>query len=218
MAVRAELAPDISHARGGLMLGTAASGEPVTVPFFTEGRGIIGAMIGDPALPRLMALRAVKAGVRLQVVTSRPEQWLRLRGCAGLSAERMTVVSPDAPSPANAAMAAHRMTIDDTGNSYPVTIAGMRGLDAIIMHRSSPACRAVVAAALKLPDQVVRSLQGIPRDVVATASPGLVRLVPLRVDASEGALLRQSSAPPEPALGLPMVVCAFWVHGHEPTA
>lgn len=215
MAVQAELTPDISLVRPGVVLGTTASGEPVTVPFFTGGRGTHGALIGDAALPRLIALRALDAGARLQVVTSRPEQWLRLRGCAGLSADRMAV-RPDTPSPANAAMAAPLMIIDDTSAANPVTVAGMRGLDAIVLHRSSPACRAIVAAALRLPDQVVRSLQGIPRDVVAIASPGMVRLVPLRVDASEGAMLRQSTPPPDTAIGMPMIACAFSVYGHGP--
>jgi hypothetical protein len=75
-----------------------------------------------------------------------------------------------------------------TSSARAVAVAALRGLDAIVLYRSSPACRGAVVAALRLPDVVVRSLHGIPRDVVAVASAGMVRLVPLRPDAREYAL------------------------------
>lgn len=96
MAALVEFAPDIPDARGAFTLGAAASGEPVTVPFFTAGRGTRGAMIGDPTLPRAIALRALEAGARLRVVTPRPAGWLGLRGGVGIYTERLTVVSPGA--------------------------------------------------------------------------------------------------------------------------
>lgn len=188
-------------ARGGLVLGTEASGGPATVPFITNGRGTRGAMIGDAVLRMFIALRALDAGARIRVVTSKPAGWLRLRDCAGPSAKRLAVVGPDAQPPADDPTAAPLMIIDDTEAGSAVTIAALRGLDAIVLHRSSPACRAAVVAALNLPHPVVRSLHGIPRDVVAVASPGVVKLVPLRPDASERAMLRQSTAPIEPAIG-----------------
>jgi hypothetical protein len=73
-----------------------------------------------------------------------------------------------------------------------VPVGTLRGLDTVILHRSSPACRAAVVAALELPDSMARSLQGIPDDVVAIASPGLVRLVSLAPHPAERALLARS--------------------------
>ena len=84
---------------GGVVLGTAPGGEPAIVPFFTATRGTRCSVIGDPALPKVMALRALGAGARVQVVTSMPADWFRLRGRAGPSAERLAVVGPGAPPP-----------------------------------------------------------------------------------------------------------------------
>lgn len=206
-------------APGGVVLGTLPGGEPVGVPFFTAGRGTRAAVLGDPALPRLIALRALGAGARLQVVTARPEEWLSLRRSAWLPAERMAVVRPGAPPPEDGTRAAPCMIIDDTGAaavSSPwqavvaapgpraVTIAALRGLDAIVLHRSTPACRAAVIAALNLPVPVTRSLHGIPGDVVAIATAGMVKLVPLTPDASERVLLARSMRQPLPGLETPV--------------
>ena len=58
-------------------------------------------MIGDRSIAVLMAKRALDAGARVQVVTSEPEDWFRLRGHAGLSPERLIVADPGT---------AHRLT------------------------------------------------------------------------------------------------------------
>lgn len=175
-----------------------------TVPFFAAERGTRAAVIGETALPKLMALRALAAGARVHVVAAQPADWLRLRSLAGTSAEGMTVVHPGTPLPADGTRTTPRVIIDDSGAaSFPaqpaltlaaqrpwqavlavlsrhlVTIPALRGLDAIALHRSTPACRAAVVGALSLPAPVVRSLHGIPRDVVAIASAGTVMLVPL---------------------------------------
>jgi hypothetical protein len=208
-------APAIPGAGGGVVLGTEADGEPVVVPFFTASRGTRVCVIGDSALPKVIALRAIDAGARVQVVTSAPDNWFRLRGRAGLSAERLAVVPPGTPPPLNGRRVQLRMILDDTrgdGSGAPrvsnpwqafvttlsardVTVAALRGLDAIVLYRSSPACRAAVGAALRLPDSVVRSLHGIPRDVVAVVNAGQVRLVPLQPDASECALFTELGLP-----------------------
>jgi hypothetical protein len=184
------------------------------VPFFTATRGTRCAVIGDPALPRVMALRALDTGARVQVVTSMPADWFRLRGRAGASAERLAVVGPGTPPP-DATRAEPWIIMDDTGtaragatavsspwqafvamtSARAVSVAALRGLDAIALYRSSPACRAAVVAALRLPDSAVRSLHGIPADVVAVASPGTVRLVPLRPDPSECPLFTELGLP-----------------------
>jgi hypothetical protein len=213
MAAWSGSAPAIPSASGGVALGTAADGEPVVVPFFSARRGTRFAVIGDPGLPKLIAVRALDAGARVQVVTTVPGDWFRLRGRARLSAERLAVVDPGAPPP-DGTRAEPWMIMDDTSFSVgddtgapmvanpwqafvaissarSVTVAALRGLDAIVLYRSTPACRAAVIAALRLPDSAVRSLHGIPPDVVAVASAGMVRLVPLRPDESECALLAE---------------------------
>jgi hypothetical protein len=207
-------APAIPGTGDGVVLGTAPGGEPAIVPFFTATRGTRCAVIGDPALPKVLALRALDAGARVQVVTSMPGDWFRLRGRVGPSAERLAVVGPGAPPP-DATGAEPWMIMDDTGavlggatvasnpwqpfvavsSARSITVAALRGLDAIVLYRSSPACRAAVVAALRLPDSVVRSLHGIPSDTIAVASPGMVRLVPLRPDESECALFTELGLP-----------------------
>jgi hypothetical protein len=199
----------IPIASGDAVLGTTADGEPITVPFFTE-RGVRAAALGDARLPKLLALRALRAGARVQVVTARPTAWLTLRDEARMPAERMAVVYPRTPPPTDSTRIAPWMVIDDTGtpataavarpwqafvaapSSDGVTIAGLRGLDAIILHRSTPACRAAVIVAMELPVPVVRSLHGIPGDVIVIARPGTVELVPLTLDAAEEALMAKS--------------------------
>jgi hypothetical protein len=153
------------------------------------------------------------------VVTARPTAWLTLREEARLPAERMAIVHPRTPPPADSTRTTPWMVIDDTGtpattavarpwqafiaapSSDGVTIAGLRGLDAIILHRSTPACRAAVIVAMDLPVPVVRSLHGIPRDVIVIARPGTVELVPLTPDAAEQALLARSGPAKETPSG-----------------
>lgn len=214
MAAWSGSAPATPGAGGGVVLGTAADGEPVVVPFFTARRGTRTAAIGDPALPKLIALRALDAGARVQVVTSAPGDWFRLRGRAGLPDERLAVVDPGTPPPPDDTPAEPWMIMDDAGflagglprssscqafvassSARAVAVAALRDLDAIVMYRSSPACRAAVVAALRLPDSAVRSLHGIPMDVVAVASAGMIRLVPLRPAASECALFTELGLP-----------------------
>jgi hypothetical protein len=207
--LNASQASVIPIAGGGVGIGTADDGELVTIPLFTE-RGVRAAALGDAGLPKLLALRALGAGARVHVVTSNPAPWLTLRDEARLPADLMAIVHPGTPAPADSTRAAPWLIIDDTGtpaaaavarpwqayiaapDTDAVTIAGLRGLDAIILHRSTPACRAAVIVAMELPVPVVQSLHGIPRDVIAIARPGTVRLVPLTPAATEQALLVRS--------------------------
>ncbi len=197
----------VSAGTSGVVLGTEPGGEPVIVPFFTATRGTRCAVIGDPALPKLVALRALDAGARVQVVTSMPGDWYRLRSRAGLSAERLAVAAPGAAPPCGT-RAEPWMIMDDTGaapagstavrnpwqpyvavsGARAISVAALRGLDVIVLYRSTPACRAAVVAALRMPDHAVGSLHGIPNGVAAVATAGMVRLVPLRPDPPECAL------------------------------
>jgi hypothetical protein len=189
-----------------LVLGTSADGEPISVPFFTA-TGTLSAVLGDPGLPKLLAIRALCAGARVQVLTVDPTPWLMMRDGSGLPAELITIAYPGTPPLSEGTRIDPWMIIDESGTPAAavirrpwqafvaapdvntVTIAGMRGLDAIIMHRSTPSCRAAVIAAMDLPVPVTRSLHGIPGDVVAVACRGFVSLAPLTPDAAEIALL-----------------------------
>ena len=115
MAVSPGSAPAIPDADGGVVLGTVPGGEPVKVPFFTQARGTRCAVIGDRSMPKLMAKRALDAGARVQVVTSEPEDWFRLRGRAGLSPERLAIVGPGTAPPPDGTRASPWMIMDDTG-------------------------------------------------------------------------------------------------------
>jgi len=243
MAVSPGSAPAIPEVDGGVVLGTVPGGEQVTVPFFTETRGTRCAVIGDPSIAKLIAKRALDGGGRVQVVTSEPEEWFRLRGHGGMSPERLVVVDPGTPPPTDGSRSNPWMIMDDTGiltsdgqgdgqdsgqsgrqviprvtnpwqafcavsSARGVPVASLRGMDAVVLYRSSPFCRAVAIAALRLPESAVRSLQGIPSDVIAVASPERVRLVPIRCDAFECALFAELGLPvwptedcwPRPAL------------------
>jgi hypothetical protein len=190
-----------------IVLGTEAGGNPVAIRFFRAERATRMAVIGDPALPRLLAMRALTAGATVQVVTSQPEEWLKLRGSARPQTGRMAVV-PVGTLPSDAAQVAPLMVIHDT-SAEPPPLAGscqsvlsvlgdeavaadaLRGLDAVFLYRSIPAWRAAVTAAMNLSMPAVRSLHGIPRDVVAVAWAGAVTLVQLTPDASVRALAQQ---------------------------
>ena len=218
MAVSPGSAPAIPDANGGVVLGIVPGGEPVKVPFFTQARGTRCAVIGDPSMPKLMAKRALDAGARVQVVTPEPEDWFRLRGRAGLAPERLAIVGPDTAPPLDGTRASPWMIMDDTGildgdgsaitwmsnpgqafcaisTARALPVACLRGMDAIILYRSSPFCRAVAIAALGLPESAARQLTGIPTDVVAVASPSGVRLVPIKTDATECALFAELGLP-----------------------
>ncbi len=194
-----------------IVLGTAAGSEPVALPFFMAERATRTAVIGDPALPRLLALRALKTGAWVQVVTSQPEQWLKLRGGAGRLAERMAVVPAGTPPPVDLARAPWMNVHDTSAEPAPpagpnqavvavpdaetVTAVALRGLDAVLLYRSVPAWRAAAMAAMNLPVTAVRSLPEIPRDVVAVVLAGTVTRVQLALDASEYALLHPTVRP-----------------------
>jgi hypothetical protein len=223
-AVRSEVIPIAS---GGVVLGTAADGDLISVPLFTE-RGVRAAALGDTGLPKLLVLRALGAGARVQVVTSHPAPWLALRDESRLPAERMTVVPPGTRPPADGSRTAPWMIMDDTGSpataavtrpwqafvaapdADEVTIAALRGLDSIILHRSTPACRAAAIVAMDLPVPVARSLHGIPRDVIAIAGPGSVSLVPVTPDATEQTLLARSFSTRETPAGLASPASPAW--------
>ena len=191
-----------------IVLGTGAGGNPVAIRFFRPERATRTAVIGDPALPKLLALRALSAGATVRVATSQPEEWLKLRDTGRPPTGRMAVVPLGTPPPSDPGSAAPWMIIHDTPAEPPapagpcqavVSVLGtepvepdaLRGLDSVLLYRSTPAWRAAVTAAMNLPMPAARWLQGIPRDVVAVAWTGVVTLVQLTTDASVRALVQQ---------------------------
>ncbi|HMH92231.1 MAG TPA: type VII secretion protein EccE, partial [Streptosporangiaceae bacterium] len=152
---REALTTIVPVAAGGVVLGPGPGGQPVAIPFFAGTGGTRCAVLGDPVLPRLLALRALGTGARLQVVTNQSSGWLRLGRAAQLPAGCMTVVRPGTPPPSDGTRAAPWLIIDDTGSpaadgSRPwqavVTVpaempeaGALAGLDAILLPRTTAA-------------------------------------------------------------------------------
>lgn len=207
-ATTGSVATVLPVAAGGVVLGTDVGGKHVAVPLFTAAGGTRVAVIGDPVLPRLLALRALATGARLQVVTSKPGVWLRIRSLTELPAERMVVVRPGTQPPSDATGAAPWMVIDDTGSpaaagSSPwqavVTVPGeirdaamLSGLDAIVLRQVTPPGVAAVIAAMSLPASSAPALEQMPGTVVGLVVPGLVRFAALTPDQSERTVLADS--------------------------
>jgi type VII secretion protein EccE len=192
----------------GPQVGGADDGNPIAIAFFTASAGTRTAVIGDPLLHRLVGLRALGSGARVQVVTSRPGPWLKLRDRVG-QPDRMSVVRPGKQPPSDGTRADPWMVIDDTGS--PAVVAGRPwlaavsalsesaglqavppGHDAIVIQRSSPALADSLVASLDLPPQTARSLRAVPDGQVALASPGLIRFARLMPEAAERSILAGS--------------------------
>jgi type VII secretion protein EccE len=207
---------------GGVVIGPQVGGEddgcPVAVPFFRADDSTRTAIVGDPVLHRLLGLRALGSGARLQVVTSQPGPWLRLRNLAQ-QADRMTVVRPGKQPPSDGTRADPWMLIDDTGSPAIATSrpwlavvtalnesanepasesanpsALQPGLDAIVLQRSSRRIAASLASSLSLPN-AARSLQAIPDGQVAVARRGLIQFARLVPDDAERSILARSMQP-----------------------
>lgn len=135
--------------------------------------------VGDPLLPRLLALRALGTGARLQVVTAQPDGWLKLRSQARLPSQCMAVVRSGAQPPSDGTGAAPWMIINDTGSPAAasncpwqsvVTVPGdisaavgaQSGVDAIVLQRTTPGGASAVAAALGLPGPACRRCRWCP--------------------------------------------------------
>jgi type VII secretion protein EccE len=194
---------------GGVVLGTETGDRHVAVPFFTAAGGTRAAVVGDQLMPRLLALRVLATGARLQVVTMQPAGWMKLRSYARLPSERMRVVRPGTEPPSDATSAAPWMIIDDTGSpaaagSRPwqsvVTVpsevslaaGALSGLDAILLQRTTPVGAATVVAALGLPESSAEALQLASDSVVAVAQRGSVRFALLTPDQAERVVLAES--------------------------
>ena len=194
----------------GAQVGGAEDGWPVAVPFFSAEAATRIALIGDPLLHRLLGLRALGSGARLQVVTSRPGPWLKLRS-GSRQPDRITVVRPGQQQqpPSDGTPSDPWLLIDDTGSpavaaSHPwlavVTALGESagsqaippGHDAVVVQRSSQALAASLISSFDLPRPAARSAQAIPDGQVAVAWPGLIRFARLAPDAAERSILAGS--------------------------
>ncbi len=219
------LATVLPVAVGGVVLGAEVSGgvpgasrgdSLVAVPFFTMAGPTRVTVIGDVLLPRLIALRALGTGARVQVVTSQPDGWLKLRQHAQVPPERMVIARPGTEPPPGASQADPWMCVDDTGSpahpgSQPwqavVTVlrqafepaALLPDQDAILLQRVSPAGAAAVVAAAGLDGLAQQPLESLPDGVVAVALAGAQpRCAGLAPDPIERTMLAGSMQPAEP--------------------
>ena len=201
----------VSITAGGVVIGPQAGsvgdGDLVAIPFFAAGAGTKTAVIGDPLLHRLIAVRALGSGARLQVVTSRPGPWLKLRNQVR-QPDRMTVVRPG-KQPPDGTRADPCVIIDDTGapaaaasRPWLAMVSALSGsaelqavppgCDAIVLGRSSPSLGGWLVAALDLPPPAARWVQAIPDGQVAVAWRGLVQFAQLVPDQAERSVLAGS--------------------------
>jgi type VII secretion protein EccE len=207
------LADAIPVTVGGFVIGTEPGGAPVVVPLFRSAHGTRVCVAGHPALSRLLTLRVLGAGARVQVITMRSAEWLRLRDHAGGPPDQMIVVQPGGPPPAAASRAAPWLVIDDTGappaargaawqadvtatSEVPVVPGALSGLDAILFERAGPAAEAAIAAAFGLDAAGRFALGAVPAGCLAVVRPGSARVVQLLPDRSEQLAISAS-------LGLP---------------
>jgi hypothetical protein len=193
----------------GPQVGGKGDGSAVAVTCFVEPGATRTTVVGEPLLHRLIGLRALGTGARLQVVTTQPEAWLSLRSAARLG-ERMIVVRPGTQPPQDGTCGDPWMIIDDTGSpavvpSRPwlavVTALGesssagaiLPGQDAILVQRCNRETAASIASSLALPPQAERSLLAIPPGLVAVVRSGAISFARLAPDQAEGSVLASST-------------------------
>jgi type VII secretion protein EccE len=201
----------LSVAAGGVVLGPGAQDHAriVVMPLFSAEGATRVTVIGDQALPRLLALRALGSGARLQIVTRSTGGWRMLREQAGVRSDRMTIVRPGTQPPPDGTPADPWMIMDDTGSpavgrrpwQAAVTVLGqapaagavLPGQTAIVLQRTSELGAAAVTAALSLTGSASPALQTIPDGMVALAQPGApLQLAKLAPDAAERSMLAAS--------------------------
>ena len=198
-------------AAGGVVLGSAAQEhtELVALPLFSAEAATRVTVIGDQALPRLLALRALGTGARLQIVTGNTAAWRMLRDQARVRPDRMTIVRPGTQPPPDGSPADPWVIVDDTGSpavgrrpwQAAVTVLGpapaagavLPGQTAIVLQRTSELGAAAVTAALGLAGSLTTALQTIPDAMVVLAQPGApLQFAKLAPDAAERSLLAAS--------------------------
>lgn len=192
----------------GLVIGPDESDDPVTMPLSALSRGTRVYVAAHPALPRLLALRALATGARVRVITSRPDSWLRLGRRPDPAAERITVVSPGAAPPVDGTRASPWMIIDDTGSASvprggawhcvviaaldaPASAAALADLDMVAYEQIAPAALTTVSAIFGLAGQAPAKA---PRGCLAVAMSGSIRMARLQPDALERDALARSLA------------------------
>jgi type VII secretion protein EccE len=205
---------ELSVAAGGVVLGSGAGDRArlVAVPLFTGADATRVTVIGDQALPRLLALRALGSGARLQIVTQSAGGWRALREQAGVRPDRVIIVRPGTPPPRDGTPAEPWMIMDETGSpavgrrpwQAAVTVLGQApaagavppGQTAIVLQRTSELGAAAVTAVLGLAGSVAPVLQTIPDGTVALAQPGApLQFAALAPDAAERSMLAASLRP-----------------------
>jgi type VII secretion protein EccE len=198
----------LSVGTGGLALGPGSDGELVVLPFF-RSQGTRAAVIGDPELPRMLALRALASGARVQVVTSRPAGWARLRSAMHIAEDQMPIVKSGAQPPRDGSRMSPWMVIDDTDSpsvrSGPWRAAAaavyrdlrtgsvsLPSLDAVVLRGITVAQASVLADAMSLPVPNAGALTNLSGHTVGVAMPGSVSFPEFVLTSAETAALSAS--------------------------
>jgi hypothetical protein len=188
----------LSVGTGGLALGPGSDGELVVLPFF-RSQGTRAAVIGDPELPRMLALRALASGARVQVVTSRPGGWARLQSAMHLTDDQMPIVRSGAQPPRDGTRMSPWMV-----RSLPwqaaVTVcrdtragsASLPSLDAVILRGITAAQASALADAMSLPVPDAAALTSLSGHTVGVAMPGSVSFPEFVLTSAETAALSAS--------------------------
>jgi type VII secretion protein EccE len=197
----------LSVGTGGLALGPGPDGELVVLPFF-RSQGTRAAAIGDPELPRMLALRALASGARVQIVTSRPAGWAKLQTAMHLTEEQMPIVRSGAQPPRDGNRMSPWMVIDDTDSpsvrSGPwqaavavyrdirASSASLSSLDAVVLRGITVAQAAALTDAMSLPVPDPAALINLTGHAVGVAVPGSVAFPEFVLTGAETAALSAS--------------------------
>jgi type VII secretion protein EccE len=182
-------APVLCEGDHGLPLGTGAHGRPVRLPLFQPASSRIALLSGAP-LAVLLALRAVRAGALVRVVTARPGLWPP-------TVERV----PPGSGPAEGTALRPWVTVDDgTGTPHVPAAwcssidllgepAAVGGYDTALVHRPSSTVIDMMTRTYDLPDSAAHGLRMMPRHAVALVRKGSAHLVDLTPSPEESMLL-----------------------------
>lgn len=170
----------------GFQLGRNQAGFPVTMNLFRP-RPMSLFLVGGLWMARLLALRALRFGVRVVVSTTQPDGWAALgRSVTGRS-DRVIVLDSDTSSDVVASADAHVLRLHDAPHPPPAERAapwrtqlivlrrlppdGMAYLphaDAVLAQRLMPNEAVAVASALRQPPNTAHQLQTLRDDMMAT--------------------------------------------------
>jgi hypothetical protein len=190
---------------GGVVIGAGSTGDLVALPLFGAARGTRMCLAGHPALARLLALRAIGAGARVQAVTARPAGWLKLRRHLRLPSGQLAVDRPGTPAPGDGSRGSPWLVVEDSGGpatgapaAWRAVVTVMpelpggpgtaRGWDVVAFQETSPDGWAAIRSQMRLPGSGLDRAR-LPGHALAVAQPGSLRVAWLVPDETERAAL-----------------------------